>query len=43
MQTSARVWGDIWHGDGTARLLRNELFRDRAPDDYKHIDRLYGG
>ncbi|SCL20433.1 salicylate hydroxylase [Micromonospora rhizosphaerae] len=43
VQTSARVWGDIWHVDGVARLLRNELFRDRAPDDYKHIDWLYGG
>ncbi|MCW3815849.1 FAD-dependent monooxygenase [Micromonospora sp. DR5-3] len=43
VQTSARVWGDIWHVDGVARLLRNELFRDRAADDYKHIDWLYGG
>ncbi|MEU5722751.1 FAD-dependent monooxygenase [Micromonospora sp. NPDC047738] len=43
VQTTARVWGDIWHVDGVARLLRNELFRDRAPNDYKHIDWLYGG
>jgi salicylate hydroxylase len=42
VQSSARVWGDIWHVDGVARLLRNELMRDRAPGDYRHIDWLYG-
>lgn len=39
---SARIWGDIWHVDGVARLLRNELFTTRDPADYKHIDWLYG-
>ena len=29
--------------EAAKRLLRNELFRNRAPDDYKHIDWLYGG
>jgi salicylate hydroxylase len=43
VQTTARVWGEIWHVDGLARILRNALFRDREPGDYKHIDWLYGG
>lgn len=42
VQTRARTWGEIWHVDGLPRLLRNELFRDRRPDDFKHIDWLYG-
>jgi salicylate hydroxylase len=42
IQSTARIWGDIWHVGGTARLLRNELFRQRAIDDYKHVDWLYG-
>jgi salicylate hydroxylase len=42
IQSTARIWGDIWHVGGTARLLRNELLRQRAIDDYKHIDWLYG-
>ena len=33
---------DIWHVDGLARRLRNELFADRRPDDVKHVDWLYG-
>ncbi|NYE48430.1 salicylate hydroxylase [Spinactinospora alkalitolerans] len=42
VQRTARVWGDIWHVDGLARLLRNELFSDRDPADFKHVDWLYG-
>ncbi|MBI0382251.1 FAD-dependent monooxygenase, partial [Streptomyces albiflaviniger] len=42
VQSSARVWGDLWHVDGLARLLRNELFRDRQLNDFKHVDWLYG-
>lgn len=42
VQTSARVWGDIWHVDGVARLLRNELFLSREPGDHRHVDWLYG-
>ena len=42
MQRTARVWGDIWHVDGLARQMRNELFADRRPDDFKHVDWLYG-
>ncbi len=42
VQTSARVWGDIWHVDGVAKLMRDELLLDRAPDDHRHVDWLYG-
>jgi len=42
VQTTARTWGDIWHVDGLARSLRNELLATRSPNDYKHIDWLYG-
>ncbi|MGP4025538.1 FAD-dependent oxidoreductase [Actinomadura sp. 3N407] len=42
IQTSARTWGEIWHADGLARLLRNELLTTRSLDDYRRIDWLYG-
>jgi 2-polyprenyl-6-methoxyphenol hydroxylase-like FAD-dependent oxidoreductase len=42
VQTTARVWGDIWHVDGVARLLRNTVFQDRDPADHRHMDWLYG-
>jgi salicylate hydroxylase len=42
VQTTARIWGDIWHVDGLARTLRNALFTDRDPSDHKYIDWLYG-
>ncbi|HEV7210493.1 MAG TPA: FAD-dependent monooxygenase [Blastococcus sp.] len=41
VQTTARTWGDIWHVDGVARMLRNALFTDRDLADYKYIDWLY--
>jgi 2-polyprenyl-6-methoxyphenol hydroxylase-like FAD-dependent oxidoreductase len=41
VQTKARVWGELWHVDGLARLLRNELFTKRRPDDFRHVDWLY--
>ncbi|HEX6355964.1 FAD-dependent monooxygenase [Actinophytocola sp.] len=41
VQTRARAWGEIWHVDGLARTLRDELFRDRRVDDFKHVDWLY--
>lgn len=41
-QTTARMWGDIWHVDGVARVLRNELFRQRDLADDKYLDWLYG-
>ena len=42
VQRSARVWGDIWHIDGTGALLRNELFRGMTDDDYSYADWLWG-
>lgn len=42
VQTTARTWGEIWHVDGVARLLRNEVFQTRSLDDYTHLDWLYG-
>lgn len=42
VQTTARTWGDIWHLDGVGMLVRDELFRSRAVDDYARIDWLWG-
>lgn len=42
VQRTARVWGDIWHVDGLAMALRDEAFRLRAVEDYRHVDWLYG-
>lgn len=42
VQRLARTWGDIWHVDGLARTLRNELLRQRPPDDHRHIEWFYG-
>jgi 2-polyprenyl-6-methoxyphenol hydroxylase-like FAD-dependent oxidoreductase len=42
VQSTARVWGELWHVDGLTRLIRNELFSDRRPNDFRHIDWLYG-
>lgn len=41
VQRNARFWGDIWHTGGVSARLRDELFRMRAPDDYRHTDWLY--
>src|SRR5690606_41349474 len=41
VQSVARTWGEIWHLDGTARLVRNEPLTTRRPDDFTHIDWLY--
>jgi 3-hydroxybenzoate 6-monooxygenase len=41
VQRTARVWGEIWHVDGLAMILRDEAFRLRAPDDFSRIDWLY--
>jgi 2-polyprenyl-6-methoxyphenol hydroxylase-like FAD-dependent oxidoreductase len=42
VQRTARVWGDIWHVDGLAAQMRNELFRQRPIDDHHHFEWLYG-
>jgi 2-polyprenyl-6-methoxyphenol hydroxylase-like FAD-dependent oxidoreductase len=42
VQRTARTWGELWHGDGLFRSVRNALLLDRDPADYRHIDWLYG-
>jgi salicylate hydroxylase len=42
VQRAARTWGEIWHLDGTAKLVRDELLRDRDVADQKHVAWLYG-
>jgi 3-hydroxybenzoate 6-monooxygenase len=42
VQRTARTWGDIWHVDGVARLLRDELLLTRDVADHKHVAWLYG-
>ncbi|MBM9467767.1 FAD-dependent monooxygenase [Nakamurella leprariae] len=42
VQTTARTWGEVWHVDGVARLLRNELLRHRDTASYAYLDWLYG-
>jgi 3-hydroxybenzoate 6-monooxygenase len=40
--TTGRMWGELWHFDGTARIVRNELFRTRDVNSYKYTDWLWG-
>jgi salicylate hydroxylase len=42
VQRTARTWGQIWHVDGVAKLLRDELFRQRGERDHTHVEWLYG-
>ncbi|WAL68453.1 FAD-dependent monooxygenase [Amycolatopsis cynarae] len=43
VQSTARVWGDIWHVDEPVpTLLRDEVFRSRDIRDYHLVDWLYG-
>ncbi|WP_019818804.1 FAD-dependent oxidoreductase [Saccharomonospora saliphila] len=42
VQRTARSWGELWHVDGLARALRNELLTTRDVHDYRHVDWLYG-
>ncbi|MCW2695088.1 MAG: hypothetical protein JWR62_173 [Modestobacter sp.] len=42
VQSTARIWGEIWHVDGLTRLLRNELLRVLPTDHARHLDWLYG-
>jgi len=40
--TTGRMWGELWHLDGTARLTRNELFQTRDESSHKYTDWLWG-
>jgi salicylate hydroxylase len=42
VQANARTWGDILHVDGAGALLRAQLLRSRATDDFEVVDWLYG-
>ena len=42
VQLTARFFGDVAHAQGTAALFRNAAFRQRAEDDYRYFDWLYG-
>jgi 3-hydroxybenzoate 6-monooxygenase len=43
VQSTARVWGDIWHVDShVPMILRDEAFRRRDTYDYHLVDWLYG-
>jgi 3-hydroxybenzoate 6-monooxygenase len=43
VQRTARTWGEIWHVDGVAKLIRDELLIDRDITDHKHVAWLYSG
>ena len=42
IQTTARTWGEVWHVEGVARTLRNELMTQRDTDSHAYTDWLYG-
>jgi salicylate hydroxylase len=42
VQTTARVWGELWHLDGVRRLQRNAIMRARVTHDYGFTDWVYG-
>lgn len=42
VQRTARVWGEMWHVDGVAATLRDEVFRKRAPGDVEYAAWLWG-
>jgi 2-polyprenyl-6-methoxyphenol hydroxylase-like FAD-dependent oxidoreductase len=41
-QRWARLMGDIVHIDGVGAMMRDELLRQRADDDFTYVDWLYG-
>lgn len=43
VQTTGRIWGDIWHVEqGAPMALRDHVFRSRDVHDYTFVDWLYG-
>ncbi|RDV08706.1 FAD-binding protein [Arthrobacter sp. RT-1] len=42
VQQTARIWGESWHVDGVARVLRNMLFQSRGDNNFQYNDWLYG-
>lgn len=41
VQSSAKVWGQMWHFDGAAAAVRDEFFKTIGPTDYERLDWLY--
>ena len=41
IQRETRVFGEVWHFEGAAALVRDELFRNLVPGDFRYTDRLY--
>lgn len=41
VQTVARGWGELWHCNGFARSLRDELFQIHDPSGFRYTDWLY--
>jgi 3-hydroxybenzoate 6-monooxygenase len=41
VQRTARTWGEIWHVDGVAKLIRDELLQMRDVADQRHVAWLY--
>jgi 2-polyprenyl-6-methoxyphenol hydroxylase-like FAD-dependent oxidoreductase len=42
VQTSARLFGDVLHIDGVGASMRSALLRQRAHDDFRDTDWIYG-
>lgn len=43
IQSIGRFWGELWHVEGTARLIRNELFRQANRTGwFRYTDWLWG-
>jgi salicylate hydroxylase len=40
---SSRFFGEVFHADAGARMLRNDLLRRRSPEDFWEFDWLYKG
>jgi 3-hydroxybenzoate 6-monooxygenase len=40
--STSRAWGELWHLDGQAREVRNQVLRGRQTRDYSFTDWLYG-
>jgi 2-polyprenyl-6-methoxyphenol hydroxylase-like FAD-dependent oxidoreductase len=42
VQYSARLFGEIWHVNEVGATLRDAMLARRAPDDFTHLEWLYG-
>jgi 3-hydroxybenzoate 6-monooxygenase len=42
IQRNARVFGDVIHADSVGIMLRDALLKDRAAEDVRYVDWMYG-